>query len=277
MPHMAATGVSGVDLYTRSSNGSWEFVGNGRPHKQDNNEGEFKFSGPEKTLHECLLYLPAYNGIKSLEISVPPDARLEKAAPRPQAQQKPVVVYGTSIAQGACASRPGMVWSAILGRMLDRPVINLGFSASGTMEQPVGEVLAEIDAAAFIIDCTWNMSDDPAIYRERVPKLVHSIRQQRPDAPIIFVGQSEMHPESHPTKFTQGQEAAVHTLQDEGIRGLITVPGEVLIGDDGEGTVDGVHLSDVGMLRQAKALLPVVNKAITDTQPKAITPRPASH
>ncbi|RYD26298.1 MAG: lysophospholipase, partial [Verrucomicrobiaceae bacterium] len=249
MPHMAATGVSGVDLYTRSGDGSWIFVGNGRPGRQDNNIGEFRFRGEEKAEHECLLYLPAYNGVKSLEIGVPPGARLEKPALRPESRRKPVVVYGTSIAQGACASRPGMVCSAILGRMLDRPVINLGFSASGNMEHPVGEVLAEIDAAAFVIDCTWNMSDDPALYRDCVPKLVQAIRKQRPAAPIIFVGQSEIRPESHPTKFTLGQEAAVRALQSEGVRGLITVPGTDLIGDDGEGTVDGVHLSDLGMMR----------------------------
>lgn len=262
MPHMAATGVSGVDLYARSGNGAWVFVGNGRPHKQDGNVGKFEFRSGGKAEHECLLYLPAYNGIKSLEIGVPSGAGVRLPDPRPEPLRRPVVVYGTSIAQGACASRPGMVWSAILGRMLDRPVINLGFSASGSMEHPIGEVLAEIDAAAFVIDCTWNMSDDPAIYRERVPKLVHAIRQQRPGAPIIFVGQSEMRPESHPTKFTQGQEAAVQTLQAEGVKGLITIPGTDLIGDDGEGTVDGVHLSDLGMLRQAQALLPVVKRAI---------------
>ncbi|MDB6070944.1 MAG: hypothetical protein JWL81_2115 [Verrucomicrobiales bacterium] len=267
MPHMPATGVSGVDLYTRTSEGSWVFVGNGRPHRQEGNVGKFEFRSAGKTEHEGLLYLPAYNGIKSLEIGVRPGARLEKPAPRPEGRRRPVVVYGTSIVQGGCASRPGMVWSAILGRMLDRPVINLGFSSSGDMEPPVGEVLAEIEAAAFVIDCTWNMSDDPALYLKCVPKLVHAIRQKRPGAAIIFVGQSEMRPEAHPTKFTEGQEAAVKSLQAEGVKGLIAVPGTDLIGDDGEGTVDGVHLTDVGMLRQARALFATVKEAAEGADP----------
>lgn len=105
MPHMAATGVSGVDLYARSDDGSWVFVGNGRPHKQDENIGKFEFPGREKRERECLLYLPAYNGIKSLRIGVPPGANVRKPGQRPEAFRKPVVVYGTSIAQGACASR----------------------------------------------------------------------------------------------------------------------------------------------------------------------------
>ena len=263
MPHMPATGVSGVDLYARSAAGAWRFVGNGRPHRQDGNLSEFGFPDGGKPGRECLLYLPTYNGTKSLEIGVPADSRLEPPAPRPEALRKPIVVYGTSIAQGGCASRPGMVWTAILGRMLDRPVINLGFSGSGTMEPPVAEPLAEIDAAAYVIDCIWNMSDDPNLYKDRVTKLVHTIRESRPDVPILFVGQSLMRPEAHPTKSTLGQEAAVRALQEEGVKGLVTVPGTDLIGDDGEGTVDGVHLNDLGMLRQARALFPVVKQAVS--------------
>ena len=46
-----------------------------------------------------------------------------------------MVFYGTSITQGACASRPPMdANAAILGRRLDRPVVNLGFSGNGRMD-----------------------------------------------------------------------------------------------------------------------------------------------
>lgn len=266
MPHMAATGVSGVDLYARSDKGAWRFIGNGRPHKQDGNLANIEFPAGPKVRRECLLYLPTYNSPKSLEIGVPPNALLETAPPRPEGLRKPIVVYGTSIVQGGCASRPGMVWTAILGRMLDRPVINLGFSSAGTMAPPVAEPLAEIDAAAYVIDCIWNMGDDPNQYLENVPKLVHTIRKARPDSPIIFVGQSLIRPEAHPTKATLGQEAAVLSLQKKGIKGLIVVPGQILIGDDGEGTVDGVHLTDLGMDRQARALLPIVKKALVPSR-----------
>jgi hypothetical protein len=265
MPHMPATGVSGVDLYSRSAEGSWLFVGNGRPHKTEGNVAQFEFRGGARAGRECLLYLPTYNGTKSLEIGAPSGTSLQAPEPRPEALRKPVVVYGTSIVQGGCASRPGMTWTAILGRMLDRPVINLGFSSAGTMSPPVAEPLAEIDAAAYIVDCIWNMGDDPNEYTDHVSKLVHTIREARPDAPIIFVGQSHFRPEAHPTKSTIAQEAAVRALREAGIKGLVIVPGTNLIGDDGEGTVDGVHPNDLGMDRQARALFPVVKKAITGT------------
>lgn len=40
------------------------------------------------------------------------------------------------------------------------------------------------------------------------------------------------------------------------MKGLYWIPGERLLGDDSEGTVDGVHPTDIGFLRMAEALAP---------------------
>ena len=58
MPHMPATGVSGVDLYSQDTSGEWRFVANGRPAAATNTA---KFSPPAG--QPCLLYLPLYNGV----------------------------------------------------------------------------------------------------------------------------------------------------------------------------------------------------------------------
>jgi hypothetical protein len=76
MPHMPATGVSGVDLYARGADNAWRFVGNGRPGAVDGNLATFGFSDRAASRRECLLYLPLYNGVKSLEIGVPAGAHL---------------------------------------------------------------------------------------------------------------------------------------------------------------------------------------------------------
>ena len=67
-------------------------------------------------------------------------------------QEKPILFYGTSIMQGACASRPGLAIPAILGRRLKRPTINLGFSGNGIMEPEIASLLAEQDPCVFVID-----------------------------------------------------------------------------------------------------------------------------
>ena len=262
MPHMPATGCSGLDLYARAANGGWRFVGNCRPGKQEGNQSTMEFPAGGKGERECLLYLPAYNGIKSLEIGVAAGRRIEKSAPRPESLRKPLVVYGTSITQGGCASRPGMIWTSMLGRMLDRPVINLGFSSSGDMAPPVGDVLSEVDAAAYLIDCTWNMGTGKEMFLDHVTKLVQPIRAAHPRTPILFMGQSHMDPGAHPTERTRDQEFAVRRLQKDGVTGLVIVAPDDFIGDDGEGTVDGVHYNDLGMQRQAQSLFPIVSRVL---------------
>ena len=263
MPHMPATGVSGMDLYAREgAPGAWRFVANGRPSGQESNRAAFRL-GPAGTERECLLYLPLYNGLSQLELGTEPGFELRPATGRPATRRDPVVVYGTSIVQGGCASRPGLAYPAVLGRRLDRPVINLGFSGSGRMEPGVVEILAEQAPAAFVIDCLWNLSDElPAEIERRVTQLITTVRRKHPNTPIVFVGQSEFRREQHPTVATQAQERAVRAQSMAGVAELHLVAGIDLLGTDGEGTVDGVHPNDLGMLRHADALGPVMMKLL---------------
>ncbi|MFH1264465.1 MAG: SGNH/GDSL hydrolase family protein, partial [Planctomycetota bacterium] len=152
MPHMPPTGVSGLDLYAQDDQGTWRWVAVTRPDAQAV-KATFASSIPPGR-RNYMVYLPLYNGVESLEIGVPADAAFEPVPPR---SDKPIVYYGTSIAHGACASRPGMAFPSILGRRLDRPVVNLAFSGNGRMDPEVVELLAELDTAVYCIDCLPNM------------------------------------------------------------------------------------------------------------------------
>ena len=57
-----------------------------------------------------------------------------------------MVWYGTSITQGGCTTRPGLAASNILSRLLDREVVNQGYSGSGKGEPEIAEMLANRDA-----------------------------------------------------------------------------------------------------------------------------------
>src|SRR5204863_7790533 len=133
-------------------------------------------------MHEYMAYLPLYNGVESLEVGVSPGAKFEGIKPR---ADKPVVFYGTSITQGGCASRPGMVHTAILGRRLGVPVVNLGFSGNGRMEPEVAKLLAELDPAVYVLDCLPNMTAQGVA--ERVEPFVRTLREARPHTPILLV------------------------------------------------------------------------------------------
>jgi hypothetical protein len=255
MPHMAATGVSGLDLYVKID-GRWRWLAVGQPRQAPTNTAQLAANLPPG-VREYLLYLPLYNGVSSVEVGIPAGSKLSVAPP--PTVSKPIVFYGTSITQGGCASRPGMVHTAILGRRLDCPVINLGLSGNGKMEPELAALLAELDPAAYVLDCLPNLS--PAEVTERLVPFVETLRKSRPHTPIVLVedrnyadaflvpARRERNEGNH-----AALRAAYQKLTSAGVEHLHYVPGEHLIGDDGEGTVDGSHPTDLGFLRQAEAL-----------------------
>jgi lysophospholipase L1-like esterase len=264
MPHMPATGVSGVDLYGKDEKGRWGWVGVSKPAAQDVTATLADGLLPGRRTY--LLYLPLYNGVESLEIGVPEGAAFQPVAPRPK---KPIVYYGTSIAHGACASRPGMAFPAILGRWLDCPVINLGFSGNGRMGAEVVNLLAELDASVFVIDCLPNM--DAVAVAERTEPLVRRLREAHPETPIVLVedrtyGNTPFLPSRRQRHDTSraALRAAYERLTKAGVENLIYVEGEAVLGDDGEATTDGSHPSDLGMMRMAEALAPVLKPLLAD-------------
>lgn len=262
MPHMPATGVSGFDLYTRTGRNRWQWVHEVMPSAQ-HVEGQL-IGGLAAGMKELVGYLPLYNGVDKLEIGVDAGAKFEPIAPD---KRKPIVFYGTSICQGACASRPGIAYTAIVGRMLDRPVINLGFSGSGRMDPGVVDLLAELDPCVYVIDCLPNM--DAALVKERTEPLVKTLRATRPAVPILLAedrtfAQAAVVPSLVAAHRQRRGElaAAYHRLQGGGTKGIYYLKGDHLLGRDSEGTTDGSHPNDLGMMRFAEALRPALQRLL---------------
>jgi hypothetical protein len=264
MPHMPATGVSGVDLYVKTDNG-WRWVACGFPKDQTNDA--VLVQGLPSAKREYLLYLPLYNGIEKLEVGIPKDHALAKGTPRPAERARPIVFYGTSITQGGCASRPGMVHTAILGRRLDRPVINLGFSGNGKMESELATLLAELDPAVYVLDCLPNMNSQEVT--ERVEPFVRTLRAARPSVPIVLVedrNYTDGFLVAAKRQRNETSQAALHAaferLVGDGVKGLHYLSAEELLGDDGEATVDSSHPTDLGFMRQAAAFQSTLEKVL---------------
>lgn len=264
-PNMTAIGASGLDLYVKTSPTQWRWLGFGRPSNDPVIESPLATGIPAGD-REYLLYLPLYNGVKSLEIGVNKGAAIKPAAPRP-ASKKPIVFYGTSITQGASATRPGMCHPAILGRRLDHPVINLGFSGNGRMEPEVLKLVNEIDASVFVLDCLPNIVAREVT--ERTEPGVKLLRQSHPDTPILLV-EDRNYPHGFlipaPRERNQSSQAALRAaysrLKKEGVKNLHYLPAANLLGDDGEATTDGSHPSDLGFQRHADAFFKPLRKVL---------------
>ncbi len=265
MPHMPATGVSGLDLYVENADGKWQWLSVTRPSAQ-RTHGEIIGDLIPGT-RSYAIYLPLYNGTEELKIGVPPGSTWTPIAPR---ADRPLLFYGTSIVHGACASRPGMPHPAILGRWFNKPVINLGFSGNGRMEQEVANLLAELDPAVYVIDCLPNMQ--AAEVAERTEPLIHTLRTARPATPIVLV-EDRTYPNAEFIKSRAARQSesraalrqAFANLQQTGVQRLFYLEGEQLLGQDREDTTDGSHPSDLGFLRQATALEPVLKAALASS------------
>lgn len=264
LPHMPATGVSGLDLYAREGS-TWYFVGGARPTDTPTNETDV-IVGLTPSTREFRAYLPLYNGVSRLEIGVPEGASFRF---EPPSTTRPIVIYGTSITQGCCASRPGMAYPAMLGRRLDETVINLGFSGNGKAEPEMARLLAELDPAVFVIDALPNLT--PAQVVERMPALVDTIRAARPRTPIVLV-EHLPYPNLRfrPVKATDvaTANASLRRLWRErrkaGDRNLTLVSSAALLGDDGDGTVDDSHPTELGFARMVDGLEPHLRRILRD-------------
>jgi lysophospholipase L1-like esterase len=262
MPHMPATGVSGLDLYVRHE-GVWKWTATGIPRAKENSQTLLADLAP-RAEREYRLYLPLYNGCESVEVGVLENETIAKAPP---AAGKPICYYGTSITQGGCASRPGMAYTAIAARRLDRPHYNFGFSGNGRMEPAVVELLAELDPSVYVLDAFPNMTVDQI--RERLAPCIRLLRKAHPVTPIVVMENVLYTSHTLVTSFRAAYEGrnraareVCEALHNEGVTRLTVVPGEILYGADQEATVDGSHATDLGFMRMAEALVPFLRPMI---------------
>jgi len=254
MNHMASTGIKGVDLYLKHK-GKWRYVSTARPSGSINKYELIK--NMTSDFREYKLFLPLYDGVTKLEVGIDSDASIKKAMPN---AQKPIVFYGTSITQGGCASRPGMAHTNIISRKLDVDCVNYGFSGNGRMETPIIELISEIDASFYVIECLQNMNAEQV--KERVLPLVEIIRKKHPNTPIVFV-ENMMYKTAFLDKTIETELNHENlTLKNEynkilkkGFQNVFYIEDMPSFGMDNEGTVDGVHLTDLGFLRYADYLI----------------------
>lgn len=277
MPHMPASAMSGLDLYVQVD-GDWKWLAATKPNSLEPS-ATLARNLPKGT-RDYLLYLPLYKQTLSLEVGFDSGARVHATdhpdlarSLRPNRQQ-PIVFYGTSITHGASASRPGMTHPAILGRRLDHSIVNLGFSGNGRMELELAELLAEIPARVYVLDCLPNMN--PKMVAERAAPFIRRLRELKPDTPIVMVedrinanAHLNQARASHHAGNRRAYRAAYEALLAEGQERLHYIPGAWLLGNDTLGTIDGSHPTDLGFMRMADVFEPVLREALQPLQPDA--------
>lgn len=274
MNHMTPTGICGFDLYAFDGK-EWRFAGTAQPNGKES-VNVFR-RGMDGRMRDYVMFFPLYDGVIELALGVEEGAVIEQPTaigdnPFGGEKVKPLVVYGTSITQGGCASRPGMVWTSILSRMLKRECVNLGFSGNGRMDLIMAQEMARIDAGAYLIDCLGNCTVKTV--RDSTEQFIKTLALAHPDVPVIMMS-------NYPYQYqwldagtrqdVNEEDALWHQLYEkmraEGLNNLqyLEIGGThsaeepmegAATGPDNEGSVDGTHLTDLGFLRMAEFMYP---------------------
>lgn len=267
MNHMTATGVRGLDLYVLEGDSVWTTVSSARPGSKAVTETTVVGDMEPGVAREYMLYLSLYDGVDSLYVGLDSASVLEMPAINLPIRRKPVVMYGTSILQGGCATRPGMAHTNILQRMLNREVVNLGFSGNARLDPEIARLMAAADASCFVIDALPNCTAE--LVDEKMEEFIGIIRASHPQTPILLV-ESPWFPIM---RFDREVDA---TLREKNRR-LRAIYDRLAASDanlhyfeadriipDAEATVDNYHMTDLGFLNFANALMPVLEPLITD-------------
>src|SRR5690554_4502385 len=214
-----------------------------------------------------MLYLPLYDGLGFLEIGIEKDAMISDPSVNSPQTGHPMVFYGTSITQGGCASRAGMSYTSILSRMLDKEVVNLGFSGNGQLDLEVAEAMAEIDACCYVMDCLPNVSVDQM--NEKYIPFLKFLRARHPETPIVLIENIRypyMYFDQKVFKLINEKNETLSKIygqqKSKGDKNLYYIKGDKLIGHHKESTVDGTHLTDLGFKTMAENLYPSLKRHI---------------
>ncbi|MFE0558529.1 SGNH/GDSL hydrolase family protein [Paenibacillus sp. NPDC058910] len=270
MYHMPPTGECGVDAYIGGP-GHWLHAGTARFQAGQVEYESSIFDSETSAARSFLLNMPLYQGVEEIWIGLEPGA--EVWAPESYDSSKKVIVYGTSITQGGCASRPGMSYTNIVSRRFHLEFINLGFSGNGKGESELAVLAAQIpEPACLVIDYEGNAGSTES-YRQTLPLYIETYRKVHPEVPIILISRIRHGAESFKPEILEGRLARkkfqmdlIRQLTEAGDQNLTFVDGSDWLGDDpGETTVDGVHPTDLGFKLMADRLEPVLRQVIGDS------------
>lgn len=260
-PNMSLHGHAGVDLYADG-----QYVSTHLPAATGTVEVVL-CEGLQPRPRDFCIYLPLFSEVQVEAVGVAPGSIL--AAPTPYALPKPVVFYGTSITHGGCADRPGMSYEALLSRRLNIDFINLGLNGCGRGEPAVMELLAEIDAACFVLDYSQNQKSVEDLEAAYGPS-IDILRSHHPETPILSITPVYWTPElpgsERGRQHERMREVIRRAVSERFARGdthLHLLEGYHLLGpDQGDGLVDGLHPNTLGYYWMAEGLSPVLARIL---------------
>ncbi len=257
---MSGSGACCFDLYADGKHcgvmGTESILQGGSVISFDIRDGRYEsiFTFPERKTREITLCFPAFVNISELFIGLDADAAVTEA--RPYSNRLPVVFYGSSITQGACACRAGNSYPNLLSRRFDFDYVNLGFAGGCAAEEAMISYLCSLPTRVLVFDYDHNTSSAEHLRRTHLPALLR-LREAHPHIPFILLSKPNQHngaEEAH--RRMQVIAQSYETLRRSFAAPVYFVSGQdIFLSRDAEMmTVDGTHPTDLGFYAMAEAL-----------------------
>ena len=257
--HLTAMARNGADLYIDHPYGS-EYVGAVKPQ---NNSGDctevVKMPNGE---HNVTIYLPLYGSVDSFEIGIVDGASLKEHSAAYQ-NELPIVYYGSSITQGACASRPGRAYEALISRKYNVEYTCLGFSGACKGEDAIVDYMSDLPMCAFVCDYDHNAPD--ATYLENTHnKVYRKIREKNPDIPYFMITRPDFYFNENCISRRDVVMKSYLSARDSGDKNVYFIDGSAFFnGEKAEDlTLDLTHPNDEGFRRMATYIGDVIAKVM---------------
>ena len=245
--------LRGYDLYIKKD-GKWLFAAAKAPSSRKQKSFILINHMPEG-VKECMLYLPIYSELHSLEIGVENGRMLE---PLKSPFRHRIGIFGSSFTHGISTSRPGMSYPMQLQRWTGLQFLSLGCSGNCKMQPYFADVLCDAKVDALVFDAFSN--PDAKMIKKRLFPFIEKLQEAHPDIPLIF--QQTIRRECR--NFNSVRERREHAKQDMAVKMMkeacqryknvyfidTTDAADLLQ----ETSVDGTHPNDYGYTLWAKSI-----------------------
>ena len=205
-----------------------------------------------KDLREFILNWPLYNRVFKVYIGLQAGSRLDLGSN--YHNELPVVFYGSSITQGAFASRPGNSYQNFLSRALDMDYVNLGFSGNCKGDPVLVDYMAQLPISCFVCDYDHNAPN--AEFLEQTHFDVYRlIREKNPELPFIMITKPSYRPEDAKRRCVVME--SYRKALAAGDRNVYFLDGAAFYaGEERDAcTEDGIHPNDLGLYRMAQGMV----------------------
>lgn len=213
-------------------------------------------------MEEVTIWLPRNEVVADVSVTVEDDALVE--APTPYTYP-PMLYYGSSITEGACASRVTNAYSAIISRHLDVDYYNFGFSGRARGEAAMADLIADLPLSVFVLDYDHN-APNPEHLRETHEPFFKRIREKNPDLPILMLTKPDCDYDARADERRAIIRATYENAVAAGDKNVYFIDGQSYFGDTDRElcTVDRVHPNDVGHFRMAAVIEPIIKKILAE-------------